>query len=600
MQCQNIRETAIFTNLIYIIAQAASVNYLTKFLKMKKNLIFSLLMTCVSLFCADALRLNEQVQRLASSGNGFSVPADSWIYLSAPPSRILNENGECLAEKAAFLDDGEWIGFLPTGKYTLESLPMDTKMEAHSIPELYFYAPGINNMPDMEGFYNWPELGNALLRSTTTLSVGHMDWKSLDLYRKHNRLILNNFGVLGLERDDYVSVLKDYFAKYQIMTDKFYDGFSLDEYNLCKGDQEPLVRVTEFLRQLENPDKRPMRIWTYGDGTFNDTPERRAFLETCCQGISKIMMELYLSTPLTQEEAQKAIDRRFLGFIRSVKKSAPDCIDHVGIVPGSFNQITEITLEHFPNIDFRYFLDMQMNLMANSEELRGLGLIGYWGCNYVDEDLQRWGLALMRHYFIDGKREMLSDKYGFTYKMDFLQNGDFRNGLDGWNATVAPDGAIFPGDGIKEKFAENSIERWGELYDPKAMNCFAVMRKGSSGENRLTQVIKHLVPGQEYMLNYVTMNYYELKTDQRRPHATGIKAELDPDQVDAEPERVHVDRNVTRSGGAGRVNLHRIYFTPKSTEATLTFTDRDSNGIPGEELGITFVQIKKCFPGRNN
>ncbi|MCQ2396318.1 MAG: hypothetical protein MJ106_01310 [Lentisphaeria bacterium] len=567
---------------------------------MKKTIILSLLMISMSIFCADAIRLNEQVQRLVASSNEFTVPVDTWVYLSAPPSRIFSSDGTCIAEKNAFIDNKEWIGFLPAGKYTLENLPQDTEISANSIPELYFYAPGINNMPDIEGFYDWPELGKELLRSTTTLSIGHMDWKSLDIYRKHNRLILNNFGVLGLEREDYPQILKDYFAKNRTMTDKFYDGFSLDEYNICSGDQAPLVRVTEFLRQLENPDKRPMRIWTYGDGRFEDTPERRAFLETCCNGVSKIMMELYLSTPLTQEEAQKAIERRFLGFIRSIRKSAPQRVDHVGIVPGSFNQITEITLEHFPNIDFRYFLDMQMNLLANSEEMRGLGLIGYWGCNYVDEDLQRWGLELMRHYFVEGNKDMLSDKFGFTYKMDFLQNGDFRNGLEGWTTDPAPDGAIFQGNGVQERFAETSIERWGELYDGYAMNCFAVMRKGTSGENRLTQVLKGLVPGQEYMLNYVTTNYYELKTDQRRPHATGIHAEFDAAQVDAQPERVHVDRNVTRSSGAGRVNLHRVYFTPKTDEATLTITDRDSNGIPGEELGITFVQIKKCFPGRTN
>lgn len=567
---------------------------------MKQVTILLLLMVSMSIFCADAMRLNEQVQRLASSGNEFTVSTDSWVYLSAPPSRIINESGTCVAEKNAFVDDKEWIGFLPAGKYTLENLPEKTEIFANSIPELYFYAPGINNMPDMEGFYNWPQLGSEFLRATTTLSIGHMDWKSLDIYRKHNRIILNNFGVLGLERDDYPQILKDYFARNHTMTDKFYDGFSLDEYNICSGDQAPLVRVTEFLRHLENPDKRPMRIWTYGDGHFEDTPERRAFLETCCNSLSKIMMELYLSTPLTQEEAQKAIERRFLGFIRSIRKSAPDRVGYVGIVPGSFNQITEITLEHFPDIDFRYFLDMQLHLLANSEEMRGLGLIGYWGCNYVDEDLQRWGLALLRHYFVEGKKDMLSDKYGFTYKMDFLQNSDFRNNLNGWTITTATDGAIFQGNGVAEKFAETSIERWGELYDANAMNCFAVMRKGTSGENRLTQTIKGLVPGQEYMLNYVTTNYYELKTDQRRPHETGIRAELNPAQVDAEPERVHVDRNVTRSSGAGRVNLHRIYFTAKATEATLSFTDRDSNGVPGEELGITFVQIKKCFPGRTN
>lgn len=568
---------------------------------MKRFLLSLLMAACTSVFCGEAKRLNELVHRLASSGKNFTVPNGAWVYvLTKQPTRILDAKGNCMAEKEAFINNKEWIGYLPAGEYSVENLPENEDVLANSIPETYFYAPGVDNMPVLDGMYDWPELGPDLLRSITTLSNGHLDWKSLDIFRKHNRIVLNNFGVLGLERDDYVQILNDYFKNNKIMTDTFYDGASLDEYGLCSSNQAPLVKVTEFVRGLENPKSRPLRVWTYGEGAFDNTPERQAFLKACCNGPNKIMMEIYCATPENEANAQAYIERRFLGFMQSIRKAAPEIVPNVGIVPGSFNQITQITLEHFPNIDFRYFLDMQMHLVATSPECRDLGLIGYWGCNYVDEDLQRWGLALMRHYFIEGNTEMLSKRYGFTYETPFLQNADFRHELDQWDVSPAEGGAIFWGNGASKKFASTSMFRWGDCVDDNAMNRMAVLKKGTSGENKISQTIKGLIPGEEYMLNFATVNYYEMLTDQRRPHGTGIHAELDATQADAEPERLYIDRICSNSSGAGRVNLHRIYFKARAEEASLTITDRDSKGIPGEELGVTFIQVKKCFPGRKN
>ncbi|MPN10508.1 hypothetical protein SDC9_157803 [bioreactor metagenome] len=76
---------------------------------------------------------------------------------------------------------------------------------------------------------------------------------------------------------------------------------------------------------------------------------------------------------------------------------------------------------------------------------------------------------------------------------------------------------------------------------------------------------------------------------------TGLKAEFLPGEAAIDSEAVHVDRNLNRTPEAGRANVHRICFTPKQSEVTLAFTDRDSNGLPGEELGLTFVQVKPRF-----
>jgi hypothetical protein len=56
-----------------------------------------------------------------------------------------------------------------------------------------------------------------------------------------------------------------------------------------------------------------------------------------------------------------------------------------GIIFGNFNQIPIISLESNPAVDFKYFLDMQVNLFANSPDFANLATTGYWGTYYQDQ-----------------------------------------------------------------------------------------------------------------------------------------------------------------------------------------------------------------------
>ena len=127
------------------------------------------------------------------------------------------------------------------------------------------------------------------------------------------------------------------------------------------------------------------------------------------------------------------------------------------------------------------------------------------------------------------------------------------------------------------------------------MNHLAVLRKSASGANVLSQKVRHLKPGHAYTLHFISANYYEMRTLQRRPHQTGIRAFFGDGDVEAQEERLFVDRNLSRNSKSGVVNVHRIDFVPLTEEITLSFTDEFSNGNPEEELGITFIQIKERF-----
>jgi hypothetical protein len=80
---------------------------------------------------------------------------------------------------------------------------------------------------------------------------------------------------------------------------------------------------------------------------------------------------------------------------------------------------------------------MQVNLIANSPDFKDLAMTGYWGTYYGDEELARWSFKLMRHYAVEGNRDLLSTRYGFKYNPGFLANGDFASGLEGWTTSPA-------------------------------------------------------------------------------------------------------------------------------------------------------------------
>ena len=66
--------------------------------------------------------------------------------------------------------------------------------------------------------------------------------------------------------------------------------------------------------------------------------------------------------------------------------------------------------------------------------MEGLGCIGNWGSYYGDMEMYRWSMALLRHYAVEGRTEMLSERYGYRYRPGLLANGDFRGSLKGWSA----------------------------------------------------------------------------------------------------------------------------------------------------------------------
>ncbi len=315
-------------------------------------------------------------------------------------------------------------------------------------------------------------------------------------------------------------------------------------------------------------------------------------MSTCLnasRGRGRLLFEAYCHPQENEEAAAAYLDSMIGETMRRFNAFFPNAAAGTGIIFGNLNQIPIISLEHDPAVDFKVFLDMQVNLIANSPDFKDLATTGYWGTYYGDEELVRWSFKLMRHYAVEGHKEMLSDRYGFKYHPGFLVNGDFADGLSGWTASPATEGSVRTE--IVAGYGKNSQGRWGA---GTAGDTVCVMSRSADKPNRISQVAENLEVGRAYCLQFVTADLKDVVGKKYNPRRYGIDVELDGVEILGDKSFVHIDRrNSGRykdNNNVAKINLHRIVFRAKSPTQVVAFDD--AQAVPGEELIVNFIQLK--------
>ena len=195
----------------------------------------------------------------------------------------------------------------------------------------------------------------------------------------------------------------------------------------------------------------------------------------------------------------------------------------------------------------------------------------------------------MRHYAVEGNRDMLSTRYGFRYNPGFLINGDFADGMNGWISSPAAKGSIRT-DTIAG-YGKNSQGRWGA---GNAGDTVCVMTRSADEPNRITQTVHGLKVGQAYCLQFVTADLKDVTGKEYNPRRYGIRAELRGAEVLNDKGFVHIDRRNTgrykHNSNVAKINLNRIIFRARSPTQVIGFNDEEAGG--GEELIINFIQLK--------
>ena len=530
----------------------------------------------------------------------FAMSRDGWAYLSVrlriPPGRDAGMRDACpylRIDGREVIDPStprhETFRRLAAGEHVLEVSGVEAGVVVvREIAEILNYCPGVNSVVKENPPYDWDFNERYVLPAVTTQLGGSVPKERRAEFRARGYEWMNNINLTGGETAGMIAKL----ASCAGMTKPEYDGVACDEQNYSDIAAIDAYAAGMWAYDLEKNPSRPVHTWAYG-GKPPSGAVSLDFLSACINvsgGRGMLLRELYCSTRETEEAERRYLRSRIGDVMDAYRVMDAGAMGSIGVVLGNFNQTPVLTLVHHPEVDYKYALDMQVNFAANDPSCRGIGLVGYWGSYYADEEMHRWSFALMRHYVVEGRTDMLSAAHGFRYRPDHVLNGDFRGTLAPWRAK----GRVRLDE--HTNFASRSQNRWGG--NGGTGDTFAVLVRGEGEASSLSQTVKGLVPGRKYCLQFATFDVKDVKADRIAPRRFGIDATLsDGAEIDESLSWLHVDERIqgryAANNGVARINLRHIVFTARAPEAELVLDN--STARPGEELGVNCLSLLPYF-----
>ncbi|MBP5639763.1 MAG: hypothetical protein J6X55_09815 [Victivallales bacterium] len=531
--------------------------------------------------------LNQPIQKTTDTQTfNFCTVRDGWVFIAAQNAAAesleitLDNSLKVIKANTPRLETFRDIS-MGDHTLTIKGAVNGGNLLIRSIPEIYNYKPCCNSMLPENPPYDWDFQNKYVHYAVTT----HNDGVVPEQYRKEffeaGYKWIGSIGTVNVSGDTLVK----YLNTCRGMNAPYYQGVSCDEQFF--GSFASIVPFTDGIKRFKAKNDHIVYTWITGTpsvpGVDND------FLSGCvnvCRGRGRLISEVYCGTRPTLEDAQRYLDNAIVARVIGFKKFFPHIIDHWGLIFGNFIQIPVISLAHHPNVDYKYYLDMQFNLIANHPECKDMAITGYWGTRHCDFELYRWCFMLTRHYCIEGKTTMLSDEYGFSYDPGHVVNGDFVEGFKGW--TVKGDVTT----GRQSGYGRNSQCRWsasGGMGD-----VFAILKKKDGETSSVTQVAKGFVPGKTYCLQFAVVDYNDLKAKKFNPKRVGIDVTLDDGAaVDKAQSWVHVDKRERGQYEYNKMvpkcNLHHVVF--KAVKPEVTITIHNANAPDGEAAAVNYVML---------
>lgn len=514
----------------------------------------------------------------------FVFGRSGWVFLSAK-GRVTLDGVEVVSPDSP---RGESFRFLSPGRHDLVvSAASGSRIIVRSIAEIFNYCPGVDSRVPGNGSYGWDFQEKYVHPAVTTQNSGLIDPERRSEFLRRGYHWIDNMSTVGVTGD----ALKGRLMENPSMKDGFHHGVSCDEQSFTAvGALEAYAKgLRDF--DLEFRPDRAVYTWAYG-GPLADGVDQEFFEAMLNEALGKgrFLPELYRSTRRTEGEALKAVDdglrKRYAKFIDCYPSAGPSIV----VVLSNFNQIPVLSHAYYPHVDFKRHLDLQVHMLATDPVFKDVGGVGFWGSYYADEEIHRWSFALMRHYVVEGRTELLSDRYGYRYVPGHLSNGDFENGFEGWKTT----GAVRL-DGMKD-FGRRAQNRWGNA--DAAGDAFAVLTKGDGVAASIRQTISGLTPGRIYSLQMSTFDVKDVKASRVAPRRLGIDPMLGKGaELVREGSFVFVDDRkkvcYEMNNGVARTNLHRVLF--RATAEKVELVIHNDKAEPGEELGVNCISVNPYF-----
>jgi hypothetical protein len=491
----------------------------------------------------------------------------------------------------------EAMRYLRAGQHRLKvSREGDAKLErlvVRAVPEIIYckfqYDPHVSEY----GPYDWQFLSKYVLPNINTI-VGGGDEKHrlfVEEWKKQGKRWIVECGVPGSSREATVTADEayKYWSENAGFREPLLDGVIADEFG--GAPPQKYQAWIEAIRRIR--DNREFRGKVFYPYLFFNPQEGRAFLKGVIKCGYRFAWERYLPERASEAEARESLSRSLAQEMVRWREAVPGCQKNLIVCFGYLSAPPE-SLNVNPAVDYKVWMDMQFNLLANDPAFEGVYGVMEYTSGYADEENVRWTSKLYRHYCIEGKREMLSSD---PYMLTHIANPDFERTADGWTLSPAEEASI------KVKFFGGLSWLQGRYPRTDRGDWFLWMKRSSRGPNRVSQEVANLQPGRLYSLKMFTTDYQDLieGRSERQKHAISITL----DGVGATPERSfqHIfpncyDHRVGPFDDAHKawMNYHWRVFRARGRTAKLTITDWASDGEPGgpigQEIALNFVEVQ--------
>lgn len=589
---------------------------------MVNTLFMALLTTCCVVphqVQAAPVRMNNLVTELVHlefspvADVPFTNPRNGWVYFSLRPTKGTGTLAAKLGETAILTANAESgtvesMRYLPKGDHllklqgaegsTIQSLTIRTMPETH-----FVRYPQEPRFPAL-GHFDWPWLKANVLSSVNTL-VGFpadIDPAIIDEWTGSGRKLIS-YGHLPHDTGLTGAMAFDFWHQDPGFQDPRMSGLIADEF---KGRQDPLYPAwIEGMRRLGEAEKETGRaFYAYcgGPGMYS-RPETRALVQTVFDANFYMAWERYHHEMPTEPEARGLMDQLLGQEMAKWKRTFPECEKKMVLVLGIF--ATGPDLDVRPDVNYKVWMDMQMQYLATHPEFDGLFGIHWWFSGYATEEILRWESALYRHYCIEGKTELLSKEQGWTYGLEHIKNPDFFEESAGWTLQPAAQDSLRTG--YLERYAIVQGRYWqrGVEPDEPAGNTYLWMKRQAAKPNRVSQEIKQLVPGKLYTLEAISADYQDITHGRSVESPHGLTIQIDG--AETLPEGSYAEVGI-RGGshaqlpfpdGAPWFNHHRVMFRATSPSATLSISDwatpDNPGGTIGQELMLNYLQLQPYY-----
>jgi len=554
----------------------------------------------------------------------FQNPRDGWIFFSVPAEtadsgKVIISIDGASREQAIISHEagrhGESMRWLPKGMHRIlvwtKNKPMGTLI-VRTVPEIIFLRftgdydspdglPYKTSQKEIHGadrlyLYYWdfldkyildnvnviqandserPEIKRWIAEGRRLISGAHFPSRNPDELYSHwsGRMTASN--ISGVLVDEFVSPTGNISAKDKV----------LGRYNPGFGFKPEILSVIQRIHDDSNGRKRKFYA-------FLGMPEASTVQD--CRPLMDVLeaygyywvWEAYLWEQKNISETAAYMEKHMLQRMRDFRREFPGCEKRLVFCPSILGAWDSI-----PYMDYKVWLDMQLNAVACNPAFEGIYGIAPYQSTTADPEMIRWVSALHRHYFIDGNTGLLSAKYGYTLMMEYLKNTDFAAGATAWDVRPAEEGSI-----QFKKIGDLPFKKGYLPLGPGVMT----MKRSSQKANVVRQEIRNLQSGQLYSFRMFSGDPTATDLEPRRIYAHSVTI----NGADILPKEYRQD--IQRGDGAVKDSIcwNYTYMVFKATKPTAMleisdWSDKKAPGGPaGQVLLFDFIQVQPFFPMR--